>query len=179
MTVITITTVGFGEVVPLDNESKIFTVFLILISIVIVGYALSVITEYILSKNNVDELNQKKMQKLIDSLKNHIIICGYGRNGKQAARKLSAYKKSFVVIEKDKELTQISKDLRNKESPLDNSRGLLFFIQLLEHFVLNLIIFVRFIFLDNLDGHSFLCSFLINPYVHISCQEHHAILSLA
>ena len=106
MTVITITTVGFGEVVPLDNESKIFTVFLILISIVIVGYALSVITEYILSKNNVDELNQKKMQKLIDSLKNHIIICGYGRNGKQAARKLSAYKKSFVVIEKDKELLE-------------------------------------------------------------------------
>ena len=106
MTVITITTVGFGEVVPLDDESKIFTVFLILISIVIVGYALSVITEYILSKNNVDELNQKKMQKLIDSLKNHIIICGYGRNGKQAARKLSAYKKSFVVIEKDKELLE-------------------------------------------------------------------------
>ena len=106
MTVITITTVGFGEVVPLDNESKIFTVFLILISIVIVGYALSVITEYILSKNNVDELNQKKMQKLIDSLKNHIIICGYGRNGKQAASKLAAYKKPFVVIEKDKDLIE-------------------------------------------------------------------------
>ncbi|MDH3323408.1 MAG: potassium channel protein [Flavobacteriaceae bacterium] len=106
MTVITITTVGFGEVLPLDNESKIFTVFLILISIVIVGYALTVITEYILSKNNVDELNQKKMQKLIDSLKNHIIICGYGRNGKQAATKLAAYKKSFVVIEKDKDLLE-------------------------------------------------------------------------
>jgi voltage-gated potassium channel len=106
MTVITITTVGFGEVVPLDNESKIFTVFLILISIVIVGYALTVITEYILSKNNVDELNQKKMQKLIDSLKNHIIICGYGRNGKQAASKLAAYKKPFVVIEKDKDLIE-------------------------------------------------------------------------
>ena len=106
MTVITITTVGFGEVVPLDNESKIFTVFLILIIILIIGYALSFITEYILSKNNVDRLKQKKMQKLIDSLKNHIIICGYGRNGKQAARKLSAYKKFFVVIEKDKELLE-------------------------------------------------------------------------
>ncbi len=106
MTVITITTVGFGEVIPLDHESKIFTIFLILISIVTVGYALSIITEYILSKNNVDELNQKKMQKLIDSFKNHIIICGYGRNGKQAARKLAAYKKSFVVIEKDKDVIE-------------------------------------------------------------------------
>jgi voltage-gated potassium channel len=44
------------------------------------------------------------MQKKIDSLKNHIIICGYGRNGSQAAKKLIAYEKDFVVIEKDKEI---------------------------------------------------------------------------
>jgi voltage-gated potassium channel len=103
MTVITITTVGFGEVQPLDDFSKIFTIFLILTSVVIVGYALSVITEYILSKNSIEELKQKRMQKKIDNLKNHIIICGYGRNGKQAAIKLLAYKKPFVVIEKNKE----------------------------------------------------------------------------
>ncbi len=104
MTVITITTVGFGEVQPLDDESKIFTVFLILTSVIIVGFAIKVITEYILSKNDVEEIKQKKMQKRIDSLKNHIIICGYGRNGKQAATKLLAYKKAFVVIEKNKEV---------------------------------------------------------------------------
>ncbi|WP_223033832.1 potassium channel family protein [Hanstruepera marina] len=103
MTVITITTVGFGEVRPLDEPSKIFTIFLILTSVVIVGYALKVITEYILSQNNIDELKQKKMQKKIDSLSNHIIICGYGRNGKQAATKLIAYKKPFVVIERNKD----------------------------------------------------------------------------
>ena len=104
MTVITITTVGYGEVHPLDPTAKIFTVFLILASVVIVGYALTVITEYILSKNDLEELKQKKMQKKIDALANHIIICGYGRNGKQAATKLIAYKKPFVVIEKDKEI---------------------------------------------------------------------------
>jgi voltage-gated potassium channel len=104
MTVITVTTVGFGEVQPLDDESKIFTVFLILTSVVIVGFAIKVITEYILSKNDVEEIKQKKMQKRIDSLKSHIIICGYGRNGKQAATKLLAYKKAFVVIEKNKEI---------------------------------------------------------------------------
>ncbi|WP_298555173.1 potassium channel protein [uncultured Algibacter sp.] len=106
MTVITMSTVGFGEVYPLDDESKIFTIFLILASVVIVGYALSIITEYILSKNDVEELKHKKMQKKIDSFKNHIVICGYGRNGKQAARKLKAYDKQFVVIEKDKELEE-------------------------------------------------------------------------
>lgn len=103
MTVITITTVGFAEVNPLDDVSKIFTVFLILTSIVIVGYAISIITEYILSKSDVEELKHKKMQKDIDSFNGHIIICGYGRNGKQSARKLMAYKKQFVVIEKNKD----------------------------------------------------------------------------
>lgn len=104
MTVITITTVGFGEVQPLDDNAKIFTVFLILASVIILGYAITVITEYIISKNNFEELNKKKMQKKIDSLKSHIIICGYGRNGKQAAKKLIAYKKPFVIIEQNKEI---------------------------------------------------------------------------
>lgn len=104
MTVITITTVGFGVIHPLSEGAKIFVIFFILTSVIVLGYALSIITEYILSKNNFEELTQKKMQKKIDSLKNHIIICGYGRNGKQAAKKLLAYKKPFVVIEKDKEL---------------------------------------------------------------------------
>lgn len=106
MTVITMTTVGFGEVVPLDDQSKIFTIFLILSSVLIMGYALSIITEYILSKNDVDELKFKRMQKKIDSLKNHVVICGYGRNGKQAARKLLAYNKSFVIIERDREMEE-------------------------------------------------------------------------
>jgi voltage-gated potassium channel len=103
MTVITITTVGFGEVKPLDDESKIFTIFLILTSVVIVGYAIKVITEYIITKNDVEELKQKKMQKKIDGLSGHVIICGYGRNGKQAAKKLMDHKRSFVVIEAKKE----------------------------------------------------------------------------
>ncbi|MFD2824144.1 potassium channel family protein [Lacinutrix iliipiscaria] len=104
MTVITITTVGYGEVHPLDPTAKLFTIFLILTSVVVVGYALSVITEYILSKSNLEELKQKKMQKKIEALSNHIIICGYGRNGKQAATKLIAHNKPFVVIERDKDI---------------------------------------------------------------------------
>jgi len=106
MTVITITTVGFAEVNPLDTGSKIFTIFLILTSVVIVGYAISIITEYILSKNNFEDIKQRKMQKKIDAMSNHIIICGFGRNGKQAARKLLAYDKPYVVIEQNKEIIE-------------------------------------------------------------------------
>ena len=106
MTIITMTTVGFGEVVPLDQESKIFTILLIIASVLIMGYALSIITEYILSKNNVEELKYKRMQKQIDSFKNHVVICGYGRNGKQASKKLLAHKKAFVVIDKNKDMEE-------------------------------------------------------------------------
>ncbi len=106
MTVITITTVGFGEVQPLDPFDKVFTSILILSSIFIVGYAISVITEYLLSKNNIGNLKQKRMEKKIAKLKNHIIVCGYGRNGKQAAHKLHAYKKPFVVVEKDEDTVE-------------------------------------------------------------------------
>ncbi|WP_372756709.1 TrkA family potassium uptake protein [Mariniflexile sp.] len=106
MTVITMTTVGFGEVVPLDQGSKIFTIILILGSVLIMGYALSIITEYILSKNNIEELKYRRMQKQIDSFKNHVVICGYGRNGKQAAKKLLAHNKEFVVIDKNREMEE-------------------------------------------------------------------------
>ena len=106
MTVITITTVGFGEVQPLSVPAKIFTIFLILASVVIVGYAISIITEYILSRNNFEDIKQRKMQKQIEAMSGHIIICGFGRNGKQAAKKLQDYGKPYVIIERDKDIIE-------------------------------------------------------------------------
>ncbi|WP_299096142.1 potassium channel family protein [Winogradskyella sp.] len=105
-TVITITTVGFEVPYPLDTESKIFTICLILASVVIVGYAISIITEYILSRNNFEDIKQRKMQKEIEAMSNHIIICGFGRNGKQAAKKLQDYGKPYVIIERDKDIIE-------------------------------------------------------------------------
>ncbi|MCB0453392.1 MAG: potassium channel protein [Aequorivita sp.] len=103
MTVITITTVGYGEVMPLGPSEKIFVSLLIISSIFIVGYAISVITEYILSKN-IGVLRQKKVQRKLESMHDHIIVCGFGRNGKQAAQKLLAYNRPFVIIEKNEEV---------------------------------------------------------------------------
>ncbi|WP_127018329.1 potassium channel family protein [Flagellimonas beolgyonensis] len=106
MTIITVTTVGFSEVRPLDADAKIFTVFLIVTSVFIFGFAISVVTEYILGRNSLEMLKKKKVKKQIDSLSNHVVVCGFGRNGMQAAEKLMAYKKPFVVIEKDKEIIE-------------------------------------------------------------------------
>lgn len=106
MTIITVTTVGFGEIRPLSTEGKIFTVFLIILSVFIFAYALSVITEYILSRNSLQLLKKKKVRNQIENLKDHVVVCGFGRNGMQAAERLEAYKKPFVVIERDKEIIE-------------------------------------------------------------------------
>jgi len=101
MTVITISTVGFSEVQPLSDGEKIFTIFLITTSIVIFGYTVSAFTEYIVSGQLFKQLKLKKVQKTIENLHDHTIICGFGRNGKQAMLKLKSYNEQFVIIEKD------------------------------------------------------------------------------
>lgn len=110
MTVITVTTVGFMEVRPLDAESKVFTVLLITSSVFIFAYAISVVTEYILSKNSLQLLKKKKVKNKIKSLNKHVIVCGYGRNGMQAAERLKAYKMPFVVIESDEKIIEKHED---------------------------------------------------------------------
>ncbi len=106
MTIITMATVGFKEVQPLDDTAKIFTVILISASVFILGFAISVITEYVLGRNSLQLLKKKKVKNKIKSLSNHVIVCGYGRNGMQAAERLMAYKRDFVIIEKDKEIIE-------------------------------------------------------------------------
>ncbi|MGB5321527.1 ion channel, partial [Lutimonas sp.] len=97
MTVITISTVGFKEVEPLDADAKIFTILLIITSITIFGYIISVITDYIANNKFIEELKLKQVQKKIQSLENHTIVCGFGRNGKQAMARLRSYKKGCVI----------------------------------------------------------------------------------
>ncbi len=106
MTIITVSTVGFREVRPLSTEEQLFTVVLITASIFIFAFAISVVTEYILSRNSLQTLKRKKVKQQIDRLENHVIVCGYGRNGAQAAARLKAYRQPFVVIEKDKEIIE-------------------------------------------------------------------------
>jgi len=99
MTIITATTVGFGEVQPLDDTGKIFTVLLIIFSIIIYGYGISIVTEYLLSNRIFENLIRKRMEKKVSKFNNHIILVGYGRNGKQVLKKLNSYDRQVVIIE--------------------------------------------------------------------------------
>lgn len=100
MTIITVTTVGFGEIRPLGTEGKIFTVFLIILSVFIFAFALSVITEYILSRNSLEILKKKRVRNQIEKLKDHVIVCGFGRNGMQAAERLEAISGPMWLLRK-------------------------------------------------------------------------------
>jgi len=102
MTIITVTTVGFGEVLPLDNTGKLITIMLILSSIIVYGYTITVITEYVVGENIFKRIIDKRMKNKIQKFNKHIIIVGYGRTGKQAVKKLHNYNRKVVVIDIEK-----------------------------------------------------------------------------
>jgi voltage-gated potassium channel len=106
MTAITITTVGYREVILPSDEAKIFITVLILSSVIILGFVVSVVTEYFISYSSLEDLKVKRKLKKIGKMQNHTIVCGYGRNGQQAAQKLMEYHKDFLVIDKDEELME-------------------------------------------------------------------------
>ena len=100
MTVITIATVGFGEVVPLTDYGKIFTVFLIIISFGIFGYVVSSITRLIFEGVLHQSFKEYQVRKKVVKLKDHVIVCGYGRNGYQAVVELISHDEKVVIVEK-------------------------------------------------------------------------------
>ena len=102
MTVITISTVGFSEVKPLSFEGRIFTVFLIMSSFGTFAYTITEVTKYVIDGEFRRLILHIRVDRTIGKLKEHTIICGYGRNGKQAYQTLKESGITCVVVEKDK-----------------------------------------------------------------------------
>lgn len=101
MTVITLATVGYMEVEPLSAAGRIFTIFLILAGLVIFAYFLTQVSRYFLDGEFITYYKSYKMKKDIKVLRNHVIICGFGRNGREAARILLKNRMNVVVIEQE------------------------------------------------------------------------------
>lgn len=98
-TIIILSTVGLGVVHTLSEAGRWFTAGLIILAIGIFAYGVSLITTYIMEGELQRFLKYRKILKMIDKLNDHIIVCGFGRNGKQACEQLWAHHHSFVVIE--------------------------------------------------------------------------------
>jgi voltage-gated potassium channel len=105
MTIITVATVGYEEVHPLSASGKIFTIFLIITSFGTFAYAVSSITKFVIDGEFNEFYKNRKLNAAIEKLSDHVIICGYGRNGRQAAQVLKKHNRRFVVIENSSEIT--------------------------------------------------------------------------
>ena len=99
MVVITLSTVGFREVYPLNTAGKLLTMFIIVSGVGTAVYTLGQVLELIVEGEIVGFRRKRRMDKIITDMRNHYIICGFGRVGHQVAHELRADKKSFVVID--------------------------------------------------------------------------------
>ncbi len=101
MTIITIGTVGFREVNNLNMAGRLFTIIIIVVGIGIGGYAIANVSAFIIEGHIQYVLRGRRMEKQIEKLKNHIIVCGYGKTGIEILDELKNYQKQFVIIEND------------------------------------------------------------------------------
>jgi voltage-gated potassium channel len=103
MTVITITTVGFGEVRALSPRGKIFTILVIFSGVGIIAYILAMVSQAMVDIQVRSIIGRTKLGLRMRSLKDHYIICGFGRIGKIIARELKSNDIPIVVIEHNRE----------------------------------------------------------------------------
>jgi voltage-gated potassium channel len=110
MTIITLTTVGFGEVRPLSQSGRWFTTMLILLGVGTVAYSLSVAGEYLLTADVGRRLRRRQMRNVIEKMQDHVIVIGYGRVGQSTVDALQDSAQKMVLIEKREESIQAALD---------------------------------------------------------------------
>jgi voltage-gated potassium channel len=106
MTVITLATVGYGETHPLGSRGRLFTIALILLGVMNIGYIVNRFTEAIIQGYFQEGIRLQQQRRLMESLTEHYIICGFSRTGRQIAKEFRAEDAPFVVIDADMESVQ-------------------------------------------------------------------------
>ncbi len=104
MTVTTLSTVGYGEVHPLDRAGQAYTMVLILAGVGVMLYIVGALAKVVVEGEIQEALGKRKIRRRVQKLKDHYIICGYGRLGKIIARQLSHAGIPLVVVESDPEV---------------------------------------------------------------------------
>ena len=99
MTVITLATVGYGELQPLGQRGRMFTIWLILMGVIVIGFIVNRFTEALIEGYFQEGARIRQQRRLVDSLTGHYILCGFGRTGRQIALEFQAENIPFVVID--------------------------------------------------------------------------------
>ncbi len=110
MTIITIGTVGFTEVKELSQAGRVFTSLYILMNLGLFAYVVSVVSSYFFEGKLKSIFKNYRSGMEINKLNNHIIVCGFGRNGRRACEELQKSGKDFVIIEKNPEMNEVIPD---------------------------------------------------------------------
>lgn len=106
MTVITLTTVGYAEVHELSFAGRLFTIFLLLGGVFTLFFSATEIVRLVVSGELQDYLGRRYMSRALAGLKNHMIICGYGRMGRYVCREFSKQGLPFVILDRNGDLLQ-------------------------------------------------------------------------
>jgi voltage-gated potassium channel len=99
MTITTMATVGFGEVHPLSPQGRVFTIALIVLGVGGALYLLTTMMQFVFEGHLGRNLERRRMQRRIDHLRDHFILCGFGRVGRQVSHDFRAGGVPFVVID--------------------------------------------------------------------------------
>ena len=103
MAVITVSTVGYGEVRPLSAGGRALTVAVIVLAVATLGYSATAIGAYLAEGHLVQDFRRKRMERAIRRLRDHYIICGGGRFGREVAAEFSRSRASYVVVDLEPE----------------------------------------------------------------------------
>jgi voltage-gated potassium channel len=101
MTVMMLSTVGYSGSHPLSAAGRVFTIVLIVFGVGAVGFLVRTIAETVVDAELVTRRRQRRMQKRIDALHDHVLICGFGRMGQEIAREFEVRQLPYVVVEVD------------------------------------------------------------------------------
>lgn len=121
MAVITFSTVGFNEVYPLSEEGRLFTSIYIIFNLIIFAYVVSVFSTYLFEGELNRLYRNYAFGKEVRKMKNHIIVCGFGRNGSRACEELYNQKIDFVVIDRDEQLIDLIQNVKKYKLILGDS----------------------------------------------------------
>jgi voltage-gated potassium channel len=101
MTVITLATIGYGEVQPLSKAGRGFTMILIVFGVALFGFLLSILTQALIESELANTLGRRRVFRDISQLKDHYILCGAGKVGMRIVEEIRKKGEHFVVIERD------------------------------------------------------------------------------
>ncbi len=107
MVVITVSTVGYTEVRPLSNAGELFSSIYILINVGLLAYILAVFSYYVIQGEIFKKMHLSFIQKEIEKLQQHVILCGFGRYGKEIATHFMEHKIPFVIVDNDPRKVEI------------------------------------------------------------------------